>query len=71
VKTSVRECDIPVIDLSSAGDGLVRRIADSAAEFGCFQAINHGVSCDVAERAEKECGGLFELAVEKNEVMSR
>jgi len=71
VKTSVRECDIPVIDLSSARDGLVRRIADSAAEFGCFQAINHGVSCDVAERAEKECGGLFELAVEKNEVMSR
>lgn len=63
--------DLPVTDLPSARDDLVRRIADSAAEFGCFQVINHGVSCDVAERGEKECGGLFELALEKKEVMSR
>lgn len=27
--------------------------------------ISRDFSCDVAERAEKECAGLFELAVEK------
>jgi len=49
----------------------VQRITDSAAEFGCFQVINHGVSFDVAEKAEKECDGLFELALEKKEAISR
>lgn len=71
LKTSITECDLPVIDFSSARDDLVRRITDSAAEFGCFQVINHDVSFDVAEKAEKECDGLFELALEKKEAISR
>lgn len=71
VKSSIRASDLPLIDFSSARDDLVRRIADSAAEFGCFQLINHGVCFDLAERAEKESDGLFELALDKKEGISR
>eukprot|EP01018_Ginkgo_biloba_P015826 Gb_22744 [translate_table: standard] len=71
VRTSAEEIELPVIDLLSERDDLVRSLMKSASEYGCFQVINHGVSSDLVERAQKECNQLFELPLEKKEAASR
>uniref|UniRef100_A0A0D6QYA7 Fe2OG dioxygenase domain-containing protein n=1 Tax=Araucaria cunninghamii TaxID=56994 RepID=A0A0D6QYA7_ARACU len=69
--TASEDRDIPLIDLCGERKELVKRIAESASEFGCFQVVNHGVPAETADIAEQECNRLFELPLEIKEGICR
>lgn len=77
MRTDIPHQDLPAFDLRSLrsgdpNDGAgVSRLVQSAVEFGCFQVINHGISSEIIARAEEECDRLFELPLEKKQIVCR
>lgn len=48
-----------------------RRLVQSAIEIGCFQVVNHGISRDLTVRAEEQSSRLFDLPVERKQLIVR
>lgn len=77
LRTDIPHQDLPAFDLLSLrsadtkNGAAVRRLVQSATEFGCFQLINHGIPSELIVRAEKECDRLFELPLQKKQIVCR
>jgi hypothetical protein len=57
--------NIPVVDLSSPLDpATARAVSTACREWGFFQAVNHGVPCDLLRRARGVWRGFFRQPME-------
>ncbi|XP_051136333.1 gibberellin 2-beta-dioxygenase 8-like [Andrographis paniculata] len=64
--SAVEECELPLIDLNqlnhlgeSERQQCKKQIAEASREWGFFQVIHHGISCEVLERMREEQVKLF------------
>eukprot|EP01018_Ginkgo_biloba_P002619 Gb_35468 [translate_table: standard] len=73
IRTDIPDLNLPAFDLLSDDpkQSGVKRLVQSAIEFGCFQVINHGISSELLEEAEKECIRLFALPLETKQMVCR
>ncbi|GLJ26372.1 hypothetical protein SUGI_0508120 [Cryptomeria japonica] len=69
-KMNTNDCNLSMIDMLGERDQVVKKLAEAAKEFGCFQVINHGVSLQTVARAEEESNRLFQLPLQKKEEIS-
>lgn len=59
------ELELPLIDLRDLNEGGIgsenckREIAKASKEWGCFQVVNHGVSCEILEKMRIEQPRVF------------
>ncbi|XP_058074998.1 jasmonate-induced oxygenase 2-like [Magnolia sinica] len=66
--------NIPIIDLGGLNGNAVDRertiqmVSDACREWGFFQAVNHGVSLDLIQRARKVWREFFHLPMELKEI---
>ncbi|KAF6160745.1 hypothetical protein GIB67_035946 [Kingdonia uniflora] len=68
----IKECDLPLIDLSGLTSLNVREreacaaaISSASSEWGFFQVVNHGISKELLGEMRKEQMKLFEIPFEK------
>ena len=68
----VEECELPLIDLSRLhfGDEVEREeckaeIARASQEWGFFQVVNHGISCEILEEMKFEQERVFKQPFDK------
>ncbi|XP_021731701.1 probable 2-oxoglutarate-dependent dioxygenase At5g05600 [Chenopodium quinoa] len=70
--TSIIEAkEIPVIDISSASDGVIAEIKEACEKWGFFQVINHGVPMEKREKAELAARKFFGLPLEEKKKVRR
>ncbi|XP_010240927.1 PREDICTED: gibberellin 2-beta-dioxygenase 8-like [Nelumbo nucifera] len=71
VNDIIEECELPVIDLSglnrskSDREKCKREIAEASAQWGFFQAVNHGIPREILERMHHEQVKLFQHPFDK------
>ncbi|XP_077228608.1 downstream target of AGL15-4 [Tasmannia lanceolata] len=69
--SAVNPLEIDFESLITLDHDSVSKVLESIAGIGCFQLVNHGISSDLIGSVKASAAGIFRIAPEKREIISR